>query len=144
MSKTEIIIHCAATPNGRPFTVEDIDSWHKERGFSRSNYWREKLNWDLTSIGYQYVIYVDGSIHSGRHEEEIGAHCVGHNQQSVGICMVGTDDFTPEQWESLSSLVSDIMDRRSISKVVGHRDTGAKKECPGFDVTTWMAEAGLA
>ncbi len=144
MSKTEIIIHCAATPNGRPFTVEDIDSWHKERGFSRSNYWREKLNWDLTSIGYQHVIYVDGSIHSGRHEEEIGAHCVGHNQQSVGICMVGTDDFTPEQWESLQTLVSDIMVRRNISKVMGHRDTGAKKECPGFDVTTWMAEAGLA
>ena len=56
----EIIVHCAATPEGMNFTVKDIDCWHRERGFK--------------CIGYHYVIYLDGSIHTGRPESEIGAH----------------------------------------------------------------------
>ena len=48
----EIIIHCTATPEGRHVTVADIDSWHRARGFA--------------SIGYHYVIYLDGSVHAGR------------------------------------------------------------------------------
>lgn len=30
-----IIVHCSATPNGRPHNAADIDRWHKERGFDR-------------------------------------------------------------------------------------------------------------
>ena len=30
---TEIIVHCSATPEGKAFTVADIDAWHKKRGF---------------------------------------------------------------------------------------------------------------
>ena len=45
----EIIIHCAATPEGKHFTVADIDAWHKKRGFK--------------CIGYHFVIYLDGSVH---------------------------------------------------------------------------------
>ena len=68
----EIIIHCSATPEGRDYTVADIDRWHKARG------WR--------GIGYHYVIYRDGSVHAGRPVEQIGAHCTGHNANSIGIC----------------------------------------------------------
>lgn len=49
---TEIIIHCSATKEGMDFTVEDIDRWHRQRGFD--------------SIGYHFVIYRDGSLHAGR------------------------------------------------------------------------------
>lgn len=48
----EIIIHCAATPEGKSFTVADIDHWHRQRG------WK--------GIGYHFVIYLDGSVHKGR------------------------------------------------------------------------------
>ena len=34
----EIIIHCAATPEGKNFTVKDIDVWHKARGFKCIGY----------------------------------------------------------------------------------------------------------
>ena len=47
-----IIVHCSATPEGKSFTVADIDRWHRQRGFA--------------SIGYHYVVYLDGSIHTGR------------------------------------------------------------------------------
>ena len=44
----KVIIHCSATPEGKDYTVEDIDRWHRERGFD--------------CIGYHYVIYRDGSV----------------------------------------------------------------------------------
>ena len=72
---TEIIIHCSATPEGKPFTVADIDRWHRQRGFR--------------CIGYHFVIYLNGSVHAGRPITESGAHCQGHNAHSIGICYVG-------------------------------------------------------
>ena len=71
----EIIVHCSATPEGKHFTVADIDAWHKKRGFK--------------CIGYHFVIYLDGSVNVGRNIEEIGAHCLGHNANSIGICYIG-------------------------------------------------------
>lgn len=32
-----LIIHCAATPNGRWTSVLDIDYWHKQAGFKRAS-----------------------------------------------------------------------------------------------------------
>lgn len=60
---TEIIVHCSATAEGKDYTVADIDKWHRARGFKK--------------IGYHYVVYRDGSVHVGRSENEIGAHCQG-------------------------------------------------------------------
>ena len=74
----EIIVHCSATREGRDYTVGDITSWHRQRGFN--------------TIGYHYVIYRNGEIHAGRNEDVIGAHCVGHNRNSIGVCYVGGID----------------------------------------------------
>ena len=72
---TKIIVHCSATPEGRAVTVEDMDKWHRERGFD--------------SIGYHFIIYLDGSIHLGRPIERPGAHCIGQNITSIGVCYIG-------------------------------------------------------
>ena len=72
---TEIIVHCAATPEGKDFTVAQIRQWHLERGFK--------------DIGYHWVIYRDGSVHAGRSESISGAHCTGHNSNSIGVCYIG-------------------------------------------------------
>ena len=47
-----IIIHCSATRAGQDFTAADIDRWHRARGFR--------------SIGYHFVIRLDGTIEPGR------------------------------------------------------------------------------
>ena len=47
---TEIIIHCSATTEGKDFTVEDIDRWHRQRGFNGIGY-------HLTSSLKKYVFY---------------------------------------------------------------------------------------
>ena len=71
---SKISVHCSATAEGKDFTVEDIDRWHRQRG--------------LNGIGYHFVIYRDGSIHAGRSKRQIGAHCKGHNTISIGICYI--------------------------------------------------------
>lgn len=134
----EIIVHCAATREGRDFTVEDITRWHKARGFA--------------TIGYHYVIYRDGSIHEGRPLEQIGAHCVGHNKHSIGICYIGgcasdgktpKDTRTPEQKEALLSLLRRLKARFPNATIHGHRDFAAKA-CPSFDAFREYRHLALA
>lgn len=86
----EIIIHCSATAEGKDFTVQDITRWHKQRGFK--------------TIGYHYVIYRNGTVATGRDIAEIGAHCKGHNANSIGICYIGglTSDRTPPRGSAYS------------------------------------------
>lgn len=125
----KLIIHCSATPEGRDFTVADIDRWHKQRG------WR--------GIGYHYVVYRDGSVHEGRDVSEQGAHCSGYNAHSIGICYIGgidangnpKDTRTPAQREALRDLVELLRTEYPQATVHGHREF-ANKACPCFDVHT--------
>ena len=113
----KIIIHCSDTPEGRPNTVADITAWHKQRGFR--------------TIGYHYVIYLDGQIVEGRPIESVGAHCTSHNRDSIGICYIGgrtsdmkefKDTRTPEQKQSLVELITALRTQFPEAKVYGHRD----------------------
>jgi hypothetical protein len=137
-----IVIHCADTPTGRKTTVEDIDSWHVERGFKRNITARQSFNPNLKAIGYHFVIYIDGTVHTGRHVEEIGAHVSGLNSSSVGVCLAGNGVYNELQWEALATLVTNLMQTYPLAKVIGHYQTpsGAAqgKICPSFDVPQWM------
>ena len=123
----KILVHCAATPEGKDFTVEDIDKWHKARGFKK--------------IGYHFVIYNDGSVHEGRNIEEIGAHCTNHNSRSIGICYIGgvakdgktpKDTRTEPQKIALLELLKELKVKYPKAEIYGHRDF-ANKACPSFD-----------
>lgn len=123
----EIIIHCSATPEGKDFTVEDIKKWHLQRGFN--------------DIGYHYVIYRDGSIHKGREESIIGAHCTGHNSNSIGVCYIGgvakdgktpKDTRTDTQKESLLNLLKELKSKYPTAKIYPHYKY-ANKACPSFN-----------
>lgn len=138
-----IIIHCSATPNGRWNTVEDIDAWHRERGFHRNHRMIGHNQPRLTSIGYHFVIYTTGAVTIGRGINEIGAHAAGHNARSIGVCMLGTDKFSPEQWSGLAANIAGLQSRIPGVRVIGHRDVNAHKECPGFDVQEWL-RGGMA
>ena len=126
---TNIIVHCSATPEGKSFTVADIDRWHRQRGFAQ--------------IGYHYVIYLDGSVHRGRPIGAIGAHCVGHNANSIGVCYIGgcnadgkrpKDTRTPAQKQSLIALLRQLRAQFPNAAIHGRRDYAAKA-CPSFDAT---------
>lgn len=127
---TEIIVHCTATPEGRNFTVADIRAGHLARGF--------------VDIGYHYVIYLDGSVHEGRSIHQTGAHCTGHNQNSVGISYVGgveadgrtpKDTRTKEQKTALVTLLADLckLYKLPVTRIFGHYQF-ANKACPSFRI----------
>jgi len=121
----KIIIHCSATPNGKEYTAEDIHKWHLAR------------NW--SGIGYHYVIKVNGTPEKGRPEFWQGAHAKGHNKDSIGICLIGTDKFSLEQWVTLKFYIKYLLKKYPDVKVIGHNEV-SNKTCPGFDVQEWMKD----
>lgn len=131
-----LIIHCSATPEGRNYTVSDIDHWHRQRGFD--------------GIGYHYVIYRDGSVHAGRPVERAGAHCTGYNATSIGICYIGgcdrtgnpKDTRTDAQKAALRQLVATLHSRWPQATIHGHNEFAAKA-CPSFDVQEWLKTIDL-
>ena len=124
----EIIVHCTATKEGENFKVEDINRWHKQRG------------WNM--IGYHYVVYLDGTIHQGRSEDQIGAHCLKHNTNSIGVVYVGgldangkpKDTRTEAQKKGLRKLLTELKHKYPKATIHGHKDF-APKACPSFDAT---------
>ena len=124
---TEIIVHCSATKEGRRFCAADIDRWHKQRG------------WD--GCGYHFVVLLDGTVEIGRPLSKVGAHTIGHNSQSIGICYIGgldadgkpADTRTDAQRSSMRALIAAIKAVRPDITIHGHREFAAKA-CPCFDV----------
>ena len=132
----EIIIHCSATPEGRDYSIETIRRWHIQRGFA--------------DIGYHYIIHPDGTVEHGRNELSIGAHCKGHNANSIGICYIGGTDTdgktpkdtrTPQQKGAMRGLVRTLMNRYNLTPqaVHGHNEF-ANKACPCFNVKQWRTQ----
>lgn len=106
-----IIVHHSATDTG---TVESIRRYHVEVN-----------GWD--DIGYHWLVYRDGSVHAGRPEQLQGAHAKGRNARSIGICLIGRDDFTAAQLAALTRLVSEIRGRYPGAKRIERHH----EECPG-------------
>lgn len=123
----KIIVHCTSTPEGRPHTVADITKWHKEKGWA--------------TIGYHYVVYLDGSIHTGRDVDLVGAHCTGQNTYSIGVVYVGgtekydvkvgKDTRTSAQKKALLALMKKLKTLYPKATIHGH-DEFANKACPCF------------
>ncbi len=144
----EVIIHCSDTQEGRDFSAEDIRTWHTTP--------KEKGGRGFSDIGYHYVIRLDGTIEEGRPLSKPGAHCLGHNKHSIGICYVGgrrlapntrkgyvwDDTRTPDQRKSMENLVRLLKMCYPEATIHGHREF-ANKACPGFDVKKWLQSIGL-
>lgn len=171
-----LVIHCSATPSGQRIgpptetAAGVIDRWHAARGFQRGFAARSRFNWRLPAIGYHFVVDLDGTVWTGRHPDEVGAHVRGFNQYSLGVCLVGGAErdarYTPLQWDALRQLVLRLCAEhgvparyplypRQAGGVCGHRDLSPDtdgdgsvrphewlKTCPGFDVSRWL-ENGL-
>ncbi|NVJ61490.1 MAG: N-acetylmuramoyl-L-alanine amidase [Gammaproteobacteria bacterium] len=144
MTPEYIVIHTAAF-KGSNCDASRIDEWHKARGWS--------------GIGYHFVILndkhdskPDGKVEVGRVENVVGAHTLGINSKSLGICCVGHgdhSDFTEAQYSSLETLVHQLMQKYAISlnNVIGHREINdliqkglvepnyrTTKTCPGIKI----------
>ena len=123
----KIIIHHSASING---SAKLFHEWHSEKGYG--------------GIGYHYVILKNGTIERGRSEDLIGAHCIGQNYCSIGICLVGNftkEKPTNEQVSSCIELCSYLCNKYSIKapkNIYGH-NYFYNTQCPGFLVNDLIA-----
>lgn len=122
----KIVIHCSDSPHGRGDDAETIHKWHRERGWS--------------GIGYHYVIVEDGTVQAGRPHYWPGAHVKGHNTNSLGICLIGEDDFTGEQIQSLKQLHTELSQKYPEAQWFNHYDLDSSKTCPNFDAVAIATE----
>jgi len=127
-----IVVHCSGSRCNHPYTMQQLSHDHVV-----VNGWRY--------IGYHYYITRDGVVHECRPIERMGAHALGYNAHSVGICYEGglsaagciADTRTPAQKAAMRQLIIDLHHRfPGIKTVLGHRDLpGVQKACPCFDAS---------
>lgn len=131
-----IIVHCSATKPSVDWGVREVRQSHLQRGFM--------------DIGYHYVIKRNGDIETGRVKSQIGAHCKGLNDVSLGICLIGGVDnggepeanFTGAQMKSLKQLLMMVQVDYPYADIRGHHDF-ANKACPSFHVKHWIETGEL-
>lgn len=141
----ELIVHAAATPPSMDIGAREIRRWHTDPK-PQGNGWSD--------IGYHYVIRRDGTLELGRDLDgdgdvldEQGAHVLGHNENTVGVCLAGgineagEDDcnFTAAQYACLESLYGYLKKRFPDMGISGHREYDDSKGCPCFDVKAWAS-----
>ena len=132
---TLIVLHCSATRIDRPYTFRQCREDHRQRG------WKD--------IGYHYYITRDGQVHEGRPLWQVGAHCKGQNQHSIGICYEGginlfdepADTRTRAQRQSLRALLTRLHDQFPGAIIMGHRDLSPDLDGNGrIDPDEWMKQ----
>lgn len=142
MNPTNIIIHHSLTEDGATVSWNAIRDYHVN-----VNGWKD--------IGYHYGIELVGGRHEilkARMDNEAGAHCLGFNESSIGICLVGNfDQVSPSaaQVGQLRKLCRSLMEIYGIKseRVLGHRETyplrgvPVEKTCPGsaFDLVAFRS-----
>ncbi len=121
-----LIVHHSAS--SRDTSVEQLRDWHKGRGFE--------------DIGYHRVIDGKGALHATRELTVQGAHALGANHDSWGICVMGDNTHSDRMWSevqiaALERFVDAACELIPGLVVCGHRDAVGGKtatECPGLDV----------
>lgn len=133
----EIIVHHAASP--RSSKASDVDNWHRERwpGFQSKQF--TNSHGEGYHVGYHYVIESDGTVVQTRGHDEEGAHTIGMNKSSIGICLVGNFSIerpTPEQERAFEKLARKLLDKFNLrpADIVPHRKY-ARKECFGLKLS---------
>ena len=109
-----VVLHHSAS---RDVPANEIDRWHKERGWN--------------GIGYHFVVRQNGDIEPGRELDKQGAHDKGRNKTHIGVCLAGKINQRPptiEQLASLQKLLRGLMERFDIEieSIDRHHE-----KCPG-------------
>ena len=139
----EIIVHCAGT---RPDWWMSKSPGQKTAEVRRWHTTPPPVGRGWSDVGYHYLIDRDGRTGTGRLPGRIGAHVMGHNHGTIGICLFGghdaaatdrfQDHFTPDQDDALRTLIARLRQNHSIDRVTGHNQYAATA-CPGFSVPGW-------
>lgn len=134
-----IIVHWSAS--GPNTTVADIRRWHKSRGFRDIGYHRVIVHPhtenQATEPGHLIKEGRDLDTDLFIKGNEVGAHALGYNRDTVGVCVVGGPgwDLHDLQRKALIEALEILTERFELprSKVLGHREVNATA-CPGLEI----------
>lgn len=124
---TLIIIHCSAVRPWQQSGINELNRWHRQRGYK--------------CCGYHKIIRRDGTIEDGRPYEMIGAHCQNRNKHSIGICYEGgldangkpADTRTDAQKVAMRKLLEELHEQFPKAIIAGHNVFNPMKACPCFN-----------
>lgn len=121
----KVILHCTDSAKSDQ-QVDTVRAWHLARGFH--------------DIGYHWLICNDdkGSIQQGRPMSEMGAHCLGYNDSSIGVCLAGKHAFTEAQFTSLKRLLKTLKEIYPVATLHAHNEFNPNKTCPNFAIAPWV------
>ena len=127
---TMIVLHCSGVMPNVHQDIRVLGDYHRKKG------WK--------CVGYHEYVRRDGTVQHGRPIWEAGAHVVGHNKYSIGICYEGrldsngkaADTRTPEQVRTLRQLVEHYHAYFPNAVILGHNDLNPDKPCPCFPAAT--------
>lgn len=131
---TIVLHHSASSKNT---TIEQINAWHKARGFALSS-----LNY---YIGYHYVILGNGTVIQTRRDNEMGAHTIP-NDGKLGICLTGNfmiEEPSDAQMSSLIPLVNKLKLLYGIKNVKAHREF-SRTECCGDNLFKYVLKERIS
>lgn len=142
MKISNIILHCSASDYG---SVPIIRQWHLQRKWRDIGYHALILN-GIIVPGGDYIASLDGQIQIGRPWDtddqlspaEYGAHTLGMNRNSFGICLIGNEVFSEAQKAARDRFVAELCYLWGLKAkdVLGHYETpkSGGKTCPNFDM----------
>lgn len=108
---------------------------------SIKNYWKSVMKWK--SVGYHYIININGKFEQLEDLERPTNGVAGYNSNAIHICykggLYGVDTRTEAQKQTLEKLVKQNKEKFPNAEIKGHRDfPNVKKSCPSFDVNEWL------
>lgn len=121
-------------------TTDFIILHHSTANISVQSVHSNHINNGWSGIGYHFYIRKNGVIYKGRPLNTIGAHAVGYNSVSIGICFEGnfeTEKMCDAQLKAGQELVTYLKDIYPNANVLKHSNVSATA-CPGknfpFDI----------
>lgn len=129
-AKLLVVIHhsyrphldCGETKGSEALSMRSMDRYHAEQGWG--------------GIGYNFLGFQSGNLYEGRGWGRTGAHTVGQNSASIGICLVidgGKVAPSAALIEAIEQLISTGVRLGHISPRYRRapHDEFQQKECPG-------------
>ncbi len=122
---SRVFLHCSASDRPQDDNPQTIEKWHTARKFKE--------------IGYHFYIDKGGNIYEGRSLNTNPAAQVGHNANTIAICLGGLkkENFTMNQKRALVALCLHLEHIIKGLTFHGHCEV-SNKECPVFDYKKWL------
>ena len=114
-------------------TTKHIVLHHRAGAGDADSIHQQHLNQGYTGIGYHFYIRKDGNIYRGRPINTGGAHCIGHNDDGIGVCFEGNfekESMSSAQISAGKELIDYLKKKYPAAEVVRHRDLYTTA-CPG-------------